>query len=508
MTNLRHLALPGAILLLAACGGGGGDSGGGGNRAPVFSSPAQITIDEGTTGEIYTLTVSDPDGDPVELSVVARNDWEVFDYEDSFRTIVLNSPLDFEAPVDANADNVYELRFTARDTASGLQTQFDLQVTVADVAEAGALTQIGSGFSQPLFVAPIPGTTLLAVAQKGGLVRVLDPATGTVASVPLLDVSGDIATDGERGLLGMAFSPDFVNNRQVYVNLTNTSGDTEIRRYEMFAGSDTQADPATADLIFTTPQPASNHNAGWIGFSNDGLLYVPLGDGGGAGDPDGNAQDVNEILGKVLRLDVSGDDFPADDARDYAIPAGNPFASGGGRPEIFATGLRNLYRCSVDPVTGDLFIADVGQGAIEEINRLAPDGAGTNFGWNLQEGTQSYAGGADSPDFTDPVAEYGHGSGPLQGNSVTGGYVYRGAVAAVQDHYIFGDFVSGNYWSVPVADLQTGSTVPSSQFQRLNDLFPADTGTVSNISSFGLDADGNLLIVDFGGSIYRLHPVL
>lgn len=508
MNGSRLLALMGAIPLLAACGGGGGSDGGGANRAPVFSSPAQVTIDEGATGEIYTVSVSDPDGDPVEVTVSAQNDADVFDYEDNFRTIVLNSPLDFETPADANADNVYEVRFTARDTASGLETQFDLRITVADVPEDGALTQIGSGFIQPLFVAPIPGTQLLAVVEKGGVIRVLDPSAGTVDSVPLLDVSGDIATDGERGLLGLAFSPDFANDRQVYVNLTNNSGATEIRRYQMFAGSDTQADPATADLIFTTPQPVSNHNAGWIGFSNDGLLYIPLGDGGGAGDPDGNAQDVNEVLGKVLRVDVSGDDFPADDARDYAIPAGNPFASGGGRPEIFATGLRNPYRCSVDPVTGDLFIGDVGQGAIEEIDRLAPDAAGTNFGWNLQEGTQSYAGGADSPDFADPVAEYGHGSGPLQGNSVTGGYVYRGAVAAVQDHYVFGDFVSGNYWSVPVVDLQTGSTVPSSQFQRLNDLFPADTGTVSNISSFGLDADGNLLIVDYGGSLYRLDPVL
>ena len=506
MTFHQQLTFTGAILLLAACGGGG--DGGSGNRAPVFSSAAQITIDEGATGTIYTVTVTDPDGDPVDVSVVARNDRDVFDYENNSRAVVLASPLDFEAPADANADNVYEVTFNARDTVSGLETQFDLSITVADVPEDGVLTRIGTGFSQPLFVAPIPGTGQLAVVEKGGLIRVLDPAAGTVDSVPLLDVSGDIATNGERGLLGLAFSPDFDTDRQIYVNLTNVSGDTEIRRYQMFAGSDTQADPATADLIFTTPQPASNHNAGWIGFSNDGLFYIPLGDGGGSGDPDGNAQDVNEVLGKVLRVDLAGDDFPADDARDYAIPAGNPFASGGGRPEIFAIGLRNPYRCSVDPVTGDLFIADVGQGAIEEIDRLAPDAAGANFGWNFQEGTQSYAGGADSPDFIDPVAEYGHGSGPLQGNSVTGGYVYRGAVAAVQDHYIFGDFVSGNYWSVPVADLQTGSTVPSSQFQRLNDLFPPDAGTISNISSFGLDAGGNLLIVDFGGSIYRLDPVL
>ena len=208
--------------------------------------------------------------------------------------------------------------------------------------------------------------------------------------------------------------------------------------------------------------------------------------------------------GENVDCHFAGDDFPGNDSRDYAIPAGNPFASGGGAPEIFAIGVRNPFRCSVDAVTGDLFIGDVGQGLREEIDRLPADGAGLNFGWDTQEGTIDFE-GPDQADFVDPVAEYNHGSGPLEGNSVTGGVVYRGPVADLQDTYIFGDFVSGNFWAVPVGDLVNGSTVPSSQFQRLNDLYTPDTGTIANIPAFGLDADGNLLVVEYGGSIYRLE---
>ena len=513
MRYLRTTASSIFLLSLAGCGGGSDGPAPpplppppppppAANNPPVFNSPATITVEENATGVIYTFDISDPEGDAVTLDIIEQGDGSLFGFDQAARTLSVDTPLDFESPADGNGDNVYEIQVSAVDTVGG-ETSFDLEITVTDAEEEGALEQVASGFAQPLFAAPIPGTGQLAVVEKGGLIRVVDPATGTIAGVNFLDVSGEVSTNGERGLLGLAFSPDFEADRTFYVNLTNTGGATEIRRYQTFSGSLTQADPASEDLVFTTPQPAANHNAGWIGFSNDGLLYIPLGDGGGGGDPNENAQDVSEVLGKILRVDVTGDDFPADDARDYAIPPGNPFASGGGRPEIFAIGLRNPFRASVDPVTGDLFIGDVGQGAVEEIDRLAPDDAGVNFGWDTQEGTQDFE-GADSPDFTDPVAEYGHGSGPLEGNSVTGGYVYRGPVGAIHGHYVFGDFVSGNYWSVPVDELVNGATVPSSEFQRLNDLFPPDTGSISNISSFGLDADGNLLIVEYGGSLYRL----
>ncbi|MGB3624710.1 MAG: PQQ-dependent sugar dehydrogenase [Henriciella sp.] len=508
MAHRSPLALVVFAGLLGACGGGGGGGNGGGsptppvNQAPVFTSAATTSLEENAAGVFYTIEANDPDGGAVTLSVVSGGDEASFSINLTTGDISPDTPLDFEAPADADTDNVYEITVRATDN-EGAARDLALSVTVTDVAEDGVMEVIGSGFTQPLYIEPIPGTALLAVVEKGGLIRTLDPATGTIGGVAVLDVSGEVSTNSERGLLGMAFSPGFASDRTFYVNLTNTAGNTEIRRYQMMTGSSTQADPATADIIFTAAQPAGNHNAGWIGFSNAGLLYVPLGDGGGGGDPDENAQDVNEVLGKVLRLDISGDDYPADDLRDYAIPPSNPFASGGGRPEIFAIGVRNPFRCSVDAVTGDLFIGDVGQNAIEEIDRLPPDGAGVNFGWDTREGTQSFE-GPDDPAFTDPVAEYGHGSGPFEGNSVTGGLVYRGPVATIQDHYVFADFVSDNWWSIPVDDLVNGSTVPSGQFQRLNDLFPPDTGTLSSIAAFGLDADGNLLVVSITGSVYRL----
>lgn len=495
------------VLAAAGCGGGGGGSSTPPptpNRAPVFTSAASVSVEEGVTGEVYTFEVNDPDGDAVTLSVISGADEANFDIDTATGTVSVPTALDFEDPADTDQDNDYQVSVRATD-AVGAATGFTLSIRVTDVTESGTLTRIATGFAQPLFVAPVPGTSLLAVVEKSGLIRTLDPATGAIDGVPLLDVSAEVATDGERGLLGLAFEPGFAAGGMIYVNLTNLSGDTEIRRYRMFAGSSTQADPATGDLILAVDQPGTTHNAGWIGFSNGGLLYIPLGDGSDPAAPGESSQDPDQLLGKVLRVDVTGDDFPADDSRDYVIPPGNAFPGGGGRPEIFALGLRNPFRASVDPVTGDLFIGDVGQNSIEEIDRLPPDGAGTDYGWDTREGTQAFE-GPDHPAFTDPVAEYSHGSGPLQGNSVTGGYVYRGAVAEIQNHYVFGDFVSGNYWSVPVDDLIPGSTVPASQFQRLNDLFPPDTGTISNISSFGLDADGDLLLVAYSGSIYRLAP--
>ena len=206
----------------------------------------------------------------------------------------------------------------------------------------------------------------------------------------------------------------------------------------------------------------------------------------------------------MLRLDVDADDFPADDTRDYAVPAGNSFTSlTDGLPEIFAVGLRNPFRASFDPVTGDLLIGDVGQNAIEEISRLPIDDSSLNFGWNLIEGTQDFNGTAQ-PDFTPPVAEYSHGSGPREGNSVTGGHIYAGPVEALQNVYIFGDFVSANIWGLPAEDLINGQTVASADFDILTLDFTPNQETIDNVASFGTDALQNLYIVDFDGDIFKL----
>jgi hypothetical protein len=257
-------------------------------------------------------------------------------------------------------------------------------------------------------------------------------------------------------------------------------------------------------VILTFTQPFANHNGGWMDFGADGFLYIGSGDGGSGGDPQNNAQNLTNLLGKILRIDVASDAFPADPNRDYAIPAGNSF-SAPNAPEIFAYGLRNPFRASFDRVTGSLYIGDVGQGAIEEIDLIPQGQAGLNFGWARLEGTQTFN-GTPPAGVTAPVTEYAHGTGPRQGNSVTGGYVYRGPVESLQGQYIFGDFVRGFLWSVPVASLVQGQTLNSSQYTvRTQDFTPA-TEAIGNISSFGVDRANNLYIVDYGGKIFVIEP--
>jgi glucose/arabinose dehydrogenase len=489
------------------------------NQAPTITSASSASINEGATGTVYTLTATDPDGDTLTRSLVAGGDASVFSFNASTGGLSLSTALDFEAPQDANGDNIYEVSFRVEDGRGGTATRA-VQIQVVDVDETitgMALRRVASGLSQPLYLEGIPGTDRVVVLQKGGLARVLNPENGQIESVPFLDVENDVTDDdgnipGERGLVGLAFSPNFAADRTVYINLTNSDGNTEIRKYQTFASNRLQLDPATADVILTISQFDEYHNGGWLGFDNDGLLYIGTGDGGAfATRPDGsparnNAQDTGSLLGKILRIDVSGDDFPAEANRDYRIPAGNAFPSNGstGRPEIFALGLRNPWRSSFDRQTGDLFIADVGENNREEINRLRPGDAGTNYGWAVREGTFFFS-GDDSPDFTPPVADYGHGDGPTEGNSITGGYVYRGNIGPIRNHYLFADFASDNVWSVPVSSLTVGDTLDASEFNRLNDQLVPDAGTLNSISSFGMDNDGNVYIISIGGSIFRIE---
>ena len=370
----RVLAVSG-LLALAGCSGGGSSSSPPppppvANTAPAFTSSAQVSVAENMAGAFYTAAASDSDGDTVTLTLSGGADQADFSFTPATGALAFSTSPDFEQPADANGDNTYEVEITARDGRGG-EARLSVRVSVTDVDEGARIVRVATGFAQPLYVEAIPGTDQLAVVEKAGQIRVLDPANGVIESVSFLDIRSEVSSNGERGLLGLAFSPDFASDRTFYVNLTNTAGDTDIRRYRMMTGSSTQADPATADLVLQIGQPESNHNAGWIGFAPDGLLIVPMGDGGGGGDPDDLAQDTSTLLGKVSRIDVTGDDFPADDSRDYAIPAGNPFAGGGGRPEIWALGLRNPFRSSIDPDTGLLYIGDVGQGAAEEISRVA-----------------------------------------------------------------------------------------------------------------------------------------
>lgn len=491
-------------LTLAGCGGGGGNGGGGNpppaNRAPSFTSAAVASVVENSAGTVYTATATDPDGNALTFSLAGGADQSRFAIT-AAGALSFVAPPDFEAPADADGNNVYLVRLQVSDGTTS--ATLDLAVTVTDDAAGGGfrVARVGTGFSSPIAITGLADGRMLVV-ERAGRVRILNPASGAIAPTPFLDITGQTTTDGERGLLGLALAPDFAASGTFYIYMTNSAGNIEIRRYRTLAGNRDQADPASADAILTIPHTAANnHNGGWIEFGPDGLLYLAVGDGGAG--QSANAQNRNVLLGKVLRIDPASDAFPGDAARDYAIPAGNPFASGGGSPEIWAYGLRNPFRASFDSATGNLWIGDVGEGAREEVDLMRPGDAGANFGWNVVEGTL----GTPQAGFVPPVAEYGHGSGPRQGNAITGGRVYRGPIEALRGQYIFADFISNNIWSVPVSAISLGQTVPSSSFVLRNADFTPNAGTIGSIAAFGVDAAGNLYIVDLGGEVFRIEPV-
>ena len=499
-------------LLLGACGGGGGMGGGGtpppppppANQPPAITSPATASVAENSAGTIYTATATDPDGNPLTFSLSGGADRAQFSITAAGALSFAQVP-DFENPADADANNVYLVQLAVSDGMTS--ATLDLAVTVTNAGPDGfRVRRVGAGFSQPLYLTAIPdGSGRVLVVQQAGLVRILDPATGAIAPTPFLDVTTQTTTTGERGLLGLALAPDFNATGTFYIFMTDPAGRIQLRRYRTFAGNRNQADPATADQIFDLAHPASNHNGGWLDFGPDGMLFAALGDGGGAGDTANNAQNTNVLYGKIIRIDPRSDAFPADPLRDYAIPAGNPFTAAGGLPEIWAYGLRNPFRNSFDSATQNLWIGDVGQGAREEIDLMRPTDAGANFGWRIMEGTTIFN-GTPNASLVPPVAEYAHGSGPREGNVVTGGYVYRGPVEALRGNYFFADFAIANIWSIPVVRAVIGQTVPSSQFTLRNAAFAPAAGTINNVSSFGLDQAGHLYIVDYDGEIYRVEP--
>jgi glucose/arabinose dehydrogenase len=365
--------------------------------------------------------------------------------------------------------------------------------------------RIVSGLSRPLYVTAPPGDTdrLFIVEQHTGRIRILNLNTGLINSTPFLDIDG-LATANEQGLLGMVFDPNYGTNGFFYVNFTETNRTTNIRRYQVSAGDPDIADPGSGTVIITYSQPFSNHNGGWLGFGPDGFLYISTGDGGSGNDPGNRAQDItDQKLGKILRIDVDGDDFPGDETRNYAIPNSNPFVGKTGDDDIWAYGLRNPWRASFDRLTGDFYIADVGQGQREEINfQFASSTGGENYGWRVMEGTRCNFPNdtlpCNDPSFTPPIHEYSHVPVPDGGFSITGGYVYRGPIKELQGVYFFADYVSNQIWS-----FRFDGTNKTDFTNRTTQLSP-DVGSIGSISSFGEDAAGNLYIVDLGGEVFKI----
>jgi glucose/arabinose dehydrogenase len=347
------------------------------------------------------------------------------------------------------------------------------------------LAAVGSGLDDPIGIAPAPGGRLL-INERRGRVQLLDPASGDLELV--LDIDDRVLGDGERGLLGLALHPDWPDDPRAFVHYTDGVGRTVVSTFAMTSAEPLRLDPASEAVLLRVDQPYANHNGGQLSFGPDGYLYLGLGDGGSGGDPLGHGQNRDTLLGSVLRLDV--DAVP--DGAGYAIPPENPFADGGGAPETFVYGLRNPWRLSFDRLTGELWIADVGQGAYEEVNRLDPaTNAGANLGWNVMEGAHCY-GAADcaTDGLTLPLAEYGHDLGC----SVTGGYVYRGEdVAGLSGWYLFSDYCSGLLFGVP-SDADGVGIAPRVLAE-----------TELAVSAFGEDADGELYVADIAsGTVYRI----
>ena len=388
--------------------------------------------------------------------------------------------------------------------------------------------RVATGLSRPVFLTAPPGDgeRVFIVEQHSGDIHILRLSDDSLEATPFLTVGG-LSTGNEQGLLGLAFHPDYASNGFFYVYFTDP--DTRVVRYQVSSDPDV-ADATSATPVLSISQPQSNHNGGWLGFGPDGFLYVSSGDGGAANDSGsghtsgvGNAQDITDnLLGKILRLDVDGDDFPLDGQRNYSIPPGNPFAGGSGDDEIWLYGLRNPWRPSFDRQTGDLYIADVGQNRCEELDvQPASASPGTNFGWRLREGVIATPGGVGGPapaGAVEPIFDYPHFpsfascSGPggsFEGFSITGGYVYRGPIPELAGRYFFADFSTARLWSLRW-DGSSPALFNGSNYTELTDHtgdpnFTPDIGSLGAISSFGEDALGNLYLLDLAdGEVFRL----
>ncbi len=361
----------------------------------------------------------------------------------------------------------------------------------APSAEGVQLVQIAGNLTRPIFVTHAgDGSGRLFVAQQGGLIKII--ADGEVLQTPFLNLSSIVSAEAnsqnytERGLLGLAFAPDYAESGRFYVNYTDINGNTVVARYTVSDSDPNLADPNSAQIILTQQQPHSNHNGGNLAFGADGYLYVAFGDGGSQGDPQGNGQNLGTWLGKILRIDVSGD-------AGYVVPEDNPFVGNpAAQPEIWAYGLRNPWRFSFDTETGDLYIGDVGGDRYEEVNFEPADSVGgVNYGWNTYEGMHP-TGFRNPPDnVTLPIAEYDHS----QGVTVAGGYVYHGELLPQLDgQYFYGDWGSGTLWT---AWRDANDVWQSAVFIR---------NSGHSISSFGLDENNELLLVDYNGAIFRFEP--
>ena len=344
------------------------------------------------------------------------------------------------------------------------------------------LEQVDGRFRNPVYLASPPGDSRLFIVEQAGRIRIVK--NGQALSEPFLDIADRVRSGGEQGLLSVAFHPDYRTNGYFYVNFTDRSGDTRVERFKVSANPDV-ADPASSKLVIGIDQPYANHNGGLVMFGPDGMLYVGMGDGGSGGDPHGNGQNRNALLGKILRLDVSSE--------PYGIPVGNPRT--GGRAEIWAIGMRNPWRFAFDRQTGLLYVADVGQNDIEEIDVESATEPGLNYGWNIMEGDHCYrSSSCDREGLVMPKVTYNHSGGAC---SVTGGFVYRGRrIPSLAGHYFYSDYCAGWLRSFR---MMNGAVTDRRDWKTSENL--------GHVVSFGEDSSGELYILTEGGKVLRIAGV-
>jgi glucose/arabinose dehydrogenase len=379
--------------------------------------------------------------------------------------------------------------------ARGTETAPSAVTPAAPSAAAVKLTVVATGLSDPvLATSPNDGTQRLFIVQKTGSIRIVQ--NGVLQPGTFFDISKWVSKGGEQGLLGLAFHPSFKTNRKFYVNYTDVNGNTVVREYKASATSPNHVQSGSGRTIIRIAQPYANHNGGNLAFGPDGYLYIGMGDGGSGGDPGNRAQNVNSLLGKMLRININ---FTSG-SKAYRIPSTNPYVGKAGLDEIWQRGLRNPWRFSFDKVTGNLWIGDVGQNRYEEVDRAvkASTGAGRgyNWGWHVMEGFHCYvpASGCSTSGKRLPLLEYSHSTNSRC--AVTGGYVYRGtAIPSLVGWYVFGDYCSGEVLAVSSA--ASSKPAPVTLF---------GTGSGRMVSSFGQDWAGELYVVDLGGTVYRIDP--
>jgi hypothetical protein len=491
--SVKSCLLPALVsfAMLSACDGDGGTiptptpSPSPVNTAPAFTSAATTNVPEGQTAPFYNAVAVDPEGTAVTYSISGGADSARFSINATSGALSFNAAPNFEAPADADSNNIYVVHLSASDGALTSAT-FVLSVTVTDdPGSAVRARQVGSGFTDVRQINAVPdGSGRLLVVERGGLIRILNPASGAIAATPFLDVSASLTSATDRGLQGFALAPDFTTSGTFYIAFFNSANAVEVRRYQTLAGNRDQADSATADTIMLLPHAANGYPGTWLGFDNGGMLFVanPLLGG-------------QPLDGKILRINPAGDAFPGDPDRDYAIPADNPEPAGT-TPEAWVHNIWNVRGASVDPLTNTLWIADQTIRA-PTYYRVAPGDKGKT----AEPGSFCQMTDSMMPQPAGTIRwrrDYTLCASPLGAIGSTGGHVYRGPVEAMQGTYFWGyRFGSAGIATYNLAAQATLPFPAGSSF--------ANVGEV--INAWGEDQSRNLYVVNGDGRVFILEGI-